>query len=217
AAEFTLSGADLTGDGFSIARALLGGRLRWPILNLEIAEADFADASTLGGTGEIDLQSMQVSNGSWHFHGGWARRFLPPGIAYSNLLATGQIRGSPGAWSHSGELTVEGFSAPHLKPCRLLATWRGENLMFPEANIKLASVGEALDLAGAVRVGGPADPSWTIEMNALTLTRDTAAHWRLDKPCRISLVRQGSAPGHSGPSAWQVKAEGFHWVGQDRG
>ena len=216
AAEFTLSGADLTGDGFSIARARLGGRLRWPLLNLEIAETEFADASTLGGTGEIDLQSRQVSKGSWHFHGGRARWFLPPGMAYSNLLATGQIRGSPGAWSHSGELTAEGFSAPHLKPCRVLASWRGENLTFPEANIKLALGVEALDLAGVVRVGGPGDPSWAIEMNAMTLTRDAAAHWRLDEPCRIFLVRQTSAPDRSAPSTWQVKAEGIHWVGQGR-
>src|SRR3989442_6104253 len=124
-AEFDLSGEELTGRGFSIARARLAGRLGWPVLNLEVADMEFADGSTLGGAGEIHLKSWQVSNGTWHFQGAWARQFLPPGMIYSNLQATGQIGGSPGAWFHSGALTAEGFSAPHLKPCRLLATWRG--------------------------------------------------------------------------------------------
>src|SRR2546425_446839 len=216
-AEFDLSGEELTGRGFSIARARLAGRHRWPILNLDVADMEFADGSTLGGDGEIDLKSWQVSNGTWHLQGGWARRFLPPGMIYSNLQATGQMGGSPGECFIGGALTGGVSPAPPLKPCRLLATWRGENLTFPEANIKLVSGTAALELVGAVRVGDPAPPSFDIEMKALTLTRNAAALWRLQKPCRITARSKASAPDRIPPSAWQLQVEGFDWVGPDRG
>src|SRR6266571_1919294 len=216
-AEFDLSGEELTGRGFSIARARLAGRLRWPILNLDVADLELADGSALGGGGEIDLTSWLVSNGTWHFQGGWARQFLPPGMTCSNLQASGQINGSPDAWLHSGELTAEGFSAPHLKPCRLLAKWRGENLTFPEANIKLASGTSLLEFLGAVRVGNPSALSCDIDLKTLTLTRVEDALWRLEKPCRITLRRQASAPDRATPPAWPLTVDGFRWVGQNRG
>ncbi len=228
-AEFDLSGQELTGRGFSIARAHLGGALRWPTLDLADAEIQFADGSILGGTGEINLQSRQVSEGKWHYQGVWARQFLPEGMTCSNLHATGRISGSPGAPVHSGELTAENFSAPHLGPCRLLATWRGESLTFPEAQITLASGTSALELAGAVRVGYPAAPSCDLELKTLTLTREAGALFGLEKPCRITVRREPNTPGEAGragprlddnripPSAWQVKVDGFHWIGSGRG
>jgi translocation and assembly module TamB len=214
--EFDLAGESLTGRGFAVARAHLAGRLRWPILNLHVAELEFGDGSTLGGAGEIHLESWHVSNGTWQSQGAWARQFLPVGLTYSNLQATGQINGSPGAWLHTGELAVESFSAPHLKPCRLLATWRGENLRFRETNLKLVTATEVLDLAGGVRVGDPAASACDLEMTGLTLTRNAEAIWRLDKPCRIALRRQVSAPDRI-PYPWQLQVDGFHWRGQDRG
>ena len=128
-AEFDLKGEELTGRGISIARTRFAGLLRWPELTLNIAELEFADGSTLGGAAELHLESRQVSNGTWRFQGPWARQFLPAGILYSNLQATGRISGSPGAWLHSGEMTAEGFAAPHLKPSASLA--RGEERISP--------------------------------------------------------------------------------------
>ena len=145
--EFDLSGEDLNGRGFRIARANLGGRLNWPLLTLDGAEFEFADGSTLGAAGRINLESRQVSDGKWHLEGAFARRFLPDGVSYSKLRATGQISGPLGAPRHSGELAAEDFSVPHLRPCRAVATWRGENLHFEEANLKLESGTAALELA----------------------------------------------------------------------
>ncbi len=89
--------------------------------------------------------------------------------------------------------------------------------MFPEANLKLASATEALELVGVVRVGDPVAPSCDMEMKAMTLTRNAAALWRLEKPCRITVHRRAPAPDRSPQSAWQLQVDGFHWVGQDRG
>ena len=216
-AEFDLSGEELSGHGFSVPRVRLAGRLRWPTLNLEVADIGFADGSTLGGAGEIKLKSWQVSNGTWNFQGGWARQFLPTGMTYSNLQASGQISGSPGAWVHLGELTAEGFSAPQLKPCRLIGSWRGENLTLPETNIKLAAGISTLQIGGALRLGDPATPSCEIALNTLTLEREPDVLWRLEKPCRITVRRQPSAPDRGGPSAWPLGVDGFRWVGQNRG
>ena len=214
-AEFDLSGEELTGGGIAIARTHLAGLVRWPKLNLDIADMEFADGSTLGGTAELQLDSRQVSNGTWHFQGAWARQFLPAGTLYSNLQATGRLSGSPGAWIHSGEVTAEGFAAPHLKPCRLVGTWRGENLTFPEANLELTSGTEALELAGGVRVGDPAAPSYDIGLTTLSLKRDGDMIWRLEKPCRITLAGQNSAADSRMP-ALPLKVEGFAWAGRNR-
>ena len=134
-----------------------------------------------------------------------------------DLQANGQISGSPGAWLHAGELTADGFSFTHLKPCRLLARWRGENLTLPEANMKLASGPSTLELAGAVRVGDTASPSCDIDLNTLTLKRDADALWGLEKTCRITLHPQPSARDRGTPSVWPLKVDGLRWVGQNRG
>src|SRR5262249_911343 len=147
-AQFDLNGEDLTGRGVSIARAHLAGRLRWPDLNLDVGELAFVDGSTLEGAGKMDLKSRRVSAGTWRFQGGWARRFRPNSVAYANVQGSGKIAGSPGGWVHSCALSAEGFSAPHLKPCRLLASWRGDPLAISEANVKMASGTSALELAG---------------------------------------------------------------------
>jgi translocation and assembly module TamB len=215
-AEFDLNGEETTGRGFSFTRARLAGGLRWPVLDLNVAEMEFADGSTLGGAGKLELKSRLVTNGTWHFQGGQARRFLPDGMSYTNLQATGHLSGTPGAWFHSGELTAEGFSAPHLKPCRLLARWTGDNLIFPEATIKLASGTSALEFVGALRLGDTASPSCDIDLNALTLTLDANTLWQLEKPCRVAVRRQAAVAGPGTPSAWPLKVEGFRWVGRNR-
>jgi translocation and assembly module TamB len=215
--EFDLGGEELTGRGFLVARTRLAGSVRWPVLNLDVADMQFADGSTLGGAGTIELKSRLVSNGTWHFQGSQARRFLPDGMSYTNLQATGQISGTPGSWSHSGELSAEGFSAPHLKPCRLSARWQGDNFTFPEAAINLVSGKSALEFVGAVRIGDSAASSCEIDLTTLTLTLDADTLWRLEKPCRIEVRRQASAAGPATPSAWPLKVEGFRWVGPNRG
>jgi len=213
--EFDLKGEELTGGGISIARTRLAGLLRWPKLTLDIADMEFADGSTLGGAAELQLDSRQVSNGTWHFQGPWARQFLPAGMLYSTLHATGRISGSPGAWLHSGEMTAEGFAAPHLKPCRLVGTWRGENLSFPEAHLELTSGSDVLELAGGVRVGETAALSYDIGLNMLTLTRDGDAIWRLEKPCRVALAGQSSAADRRTMPAWPLQVAGFDWAGRN--
>ena len=216
-AAFELSGEEVAGRGLPPARVRLGGRLRWPILSLRSAEIEFADGSTLGCAGEINLKSRQVSGGKWHFQGALARRFLPRGITCSTLHAAGQISGPLGALIHSGELTAEDASAPHLKPCRVLATWRGEHLAFPEMNLKLSSGTSALELAGAVRVGGPAGPSCDIDLRTLTLTRDGDALFWLENPCRIVARRESSGAALAAPAIVGLKVDDFQWGGPDGG
>jgi translocation and assembly module TamB len=215
-AEFKLIGKELAGRGLSIARADLDGRLRWPDLNLDGAELEFADGSTLGGAGEFNLKSRQVTNGRWHFQGAWADRFLPSGITCSNLLATGQISGPPDAPIHSGELIAEGFSAPRLKPCRLQATWRGETFTFPEATLKLSSGTSTLDFTGAVRMEDSAPSVCNIELKTLTLTRDSESLFRLETPCAIEARREASPTGPNRLETWRLKVDRLHWAGPDR-
>ena len=216
-AEFELSGEELAARGFSVAHAQLGGRLRWPVLELDDAKLDFTDGSALGSAGEIELKSREISNGRWRFQGAWARRFLPDGFSYSSLQATGQINGPISAPIHSGELRAEDFSAPPLKPCRALARWRGENLTLSQLNVTLASGESVLEFDGAVKPGFPPDRSWDVDLKNFTLTRDGDALFRLEKRCRIGVIRRAPAQDGSRPPNWGVIVEGFHWTGPDRG
>ena len=216
-AEFDLSGRDLSGRGFSITQAHLGGRLSWPVLNLDGAEITLADGSTLGGAGEIALKSRVISHGKWHFQGPWVRRFLPPGLTFSNLQATGELSGPLSAPVHSGELQADDCSVPILKPCRVFLAWRGENLVFPDVQIRLAAETATLDLKGAVRVADPPARSCEIDLKTLTLTRAAGAVLRLERPCRIAARREVSTADRNQPSSWALKVNGFSWAGPDGG
>jgi translocation and assembly module TamB len=212
-AIFDLAGAGLSREGVEIQQADLAGELNWPVLRLRRVDAKLADASTLAGGADLNLQSRALSDGRWRFQGRLPRAWLPDGLSYSTVQTTGQFRGPLIQPIHSGQFIVRGLSLASFRSnlYEVRASWRGEKLDLSGAQIEITAGSSMLSLAGAVRLAAAKGQSSTVTLQTLNYQQKTQLIYSLQSPCAVSFRRNNAAP-----NGWDLKIGMFRWTGPQR-
>ena len=201
---FRLHGSNIVHAVVSANSLDLKGSLKWPWLEVDAADAAFADNSKASLQVKVQLETEYIGEGQFSFQGGLPRKWLPEGYSFEELSARGTVQGTLDDLKHRGHLDVTDFTAPELRPLQIGMDWQGEQTNVLLADL-VASSGKC-SLHARLGISNELDHT-ELELTQLSLRTNEETLLELTQPSRMAFERSSQT------NEWLLRTTPVHLEG----
>ncbi|HZR20394.1 MAG TPA: hypothetical protein VFE51_24140, partial [Verrucomicrobiae bacterium] len=203
-ANLRITGSDVGNASLQAGSVEVSARVDWPLAQLVTADAHFNDGSVARIRGQIDLEEKSITNGTVHFTGPLARRWLPAGCSFGDLALTGTFEGPIDKLSHEGRLQAGQITVPRFYPLNLNLQWSGQNTSLDHFSLQLSNTNASMTLEGGLDLG---TNHVQLELRQLQLQTNGVLALQLRQPLTANYFPRGPA------SSWSLRMTPLHMAG----